>query len=178
MSTAANHLADPRLSLATFAQDLMEQVFLRVRTGDMRAGQLHDKYVIVVGDHVFEGSPEKAWTGLFCHIMDQKDPTADDRARFEEAGSGVDEEAAEKTAQIIEALTEGGMTQLGQATEAERQERRKKILDALPGYFRELKDGLPSDPDVFNQQISELVGFEVEPNEIRFALETYNAEQR
>lgn len=128
-------LVDPRLTMANFAQDLFEQVHLRTKTGDFRAGFIGDEYHILIGtDVVVAKSKDEAWEAAFQLLFATSEVTPELRARMELEGSTV-KEVDVQTAPLIEVLTEGGMTALGRATEQARLERKAILKKALPEFL-------------------------------------------
>jgi hypothetical protein len=127
--------ADPRLTIATFAQDLFEQIHLRAKTGDFKAGLIGTDYYVLIGNEAFSSkSKDEAWTVAFGLLFNTTEPTPELRAKMDLAGETISEEDI-TTPVLIEALTEGGMTALGRATEQAREERKGKLKEVLPKFL-------------------------------------------
>lgn len=107
----------------------MDQLFVRCRTGELFAGRMGPVLTVTVGQVTFKGDDEgEVWTHVFKHFAQLPAPSPEYRTLM--AGAAGEEDDAQAQA-WIDALTEGGMSDLGLLTEQYRRDRRAQIDKGL-----------------------------------------------
>jgi len=150
---------DPRVSLANFAQDFMEQAFLRAN-GTLLAGQVGLEYRVVLGETTFSGPDAyDVWSDVLEFLMEQPELKPLERATLDEAGATIEADEAEKDEILINALVEGGMSPLGLATDALRREREATVIKAYDTLAEE-HDVKTMPWDQMYQELSRLSGID------------------
>jgi hypothetical protein len=124
---------DPRLNSRTFSEDLMDQIFVRTHTGDLRAGTIGTDYVLTIGNVTFKDPDrDKVWSKGFEFLNQLAEPTQEVRDRMALLGDDPDTDA--ETTALIDVLTEGGLTDLGRLTIEYRQRRNETIRTAFAKF--------------------------------------------
>lgn len=119
-----------QLSLATFSEDLFEQVFLRARTSKLQAGRHLGGYQIRVGELSFGGrTKDGAWANFFYWLITSSVDLKPDYILGLVQQSELHDER--ETKELIEQLTAGGMTEFGKKVEKMRQERGALLHNAF-----------------------------------------------
>lgn len=118
-------------SMATFASGLLEAIILEARSTELMAIVESDgSTTLKVGDREFQAPSSVEAYRLLWHWLDQKDK-ASDFSEYEEAGKLVEAEEEQRQDKMIDDITKGGMSELGQETERLRQERRETIVASV-----------------------------------------------
>lgn len=123
---------DPRLTLPNFAQGVIEHLFLRCRTGDLKAGQVGEEFQVWAGNRLYTGpTADEAWSAFFKDLPSYDEITPEGRQAMMDAGREVEQEENAQFQETLEALTEDGLSELGTLAEGAKADRQSKIIEAL-----------------------------------------------
>lgn len=176
---AVTRFNDPRVTRTTFAEDLLEQVFLRTRTGDFKAGQVDGEYQVWLGNRLYAAAdPHDAWSAALRDLVDAKPLSPSEREAVDEAAAAAEAEEQAQSDTLIDTLTEDGMSPVGEAVTALRAERDRALDNAYDRMMEEsLKYGqqLPRYPEDWISELTQRTDLdEIDISEVKHLLERKN----
>jgi len=118
------------MTMVNFAASLLEHLCMLAGSTEIRAGYVFDDYLIQAGENRFSGkTPEEAHKKLFKWMLETELPQT--REFYQAQAASVEAAEAADGEELIELLTQDGMSDFGKQVEDSRRERAEILLREL-----------------------------------------------